>query len=60
MLIDVRDPLRRGFWMKNAVNEEVWLRIFFYEKQPFNLCGYCYSIDHKEDECETIANFLLQ
>ncbi|XP_026428481.1 uncharacterized protein LOC113324375 [Papaver somniferum] len=45
--------------MKNAAREEVWIRLF-YEKQPFNLCGYCYTIDHKELECETIAAYLLQ
>ncbi|XP_026448614.1 uncharacterized protein LOC113348917 [Papaver somniferum] len=59
VLIDVRDPLRRGFWMKNAAGEEKWIRLF-YEKQPRNLCGYCYTIDHKEAECGIIANFLLQ
>lgn len=32
----------------------------FYEKQPFNMYGFCYIIDHKEAECETIAAYLLQ
>ncbi|XP_026438984.1 uncharacterized protein LOC113337536 [Papaver somniferum] len=58
VLLDVRDPLRRGFWVKNAADEDVWIRLF-YEKQPFNLCGFCYTIDHKETECEIIASYLL-
>ncbi|XP_026383479.1 uncharacterized protein LOC113278978 [Papaver somniferum] len=40
VLLDVRNPLRRGIWMKNVAGEEVWIRLF-YEKHPFNLCGLC-------------------
>ncbi|XP_026383563.1 uncharacterized protein LOC113279065 [Papaver somniferum] len=39
VLIDVRDPLRRGFWIKNAAGEEVWIRLY-YEKQPFKVLLY--------------------
>ncbi|XP_026458891.1 uncharacterized protein LOC113359484 [Papaver somniferum] len=59
VLLDVRNPLRREFWVENVVGEKVWIRLF-YEKQPFNLCGFCYTIDHKELECEIIVAYLLQ
>ncbi|XP_026417242.1 uncharacterized protein LOC113312720 [Papaver somniferum] len=59
VVIDVRNPLPRGFWVTNAAGEEVWIRLY-YEKQPFNLCNFCYTIDHNEADCSTIAADLLQ
>lgn len=34
VLLDVRNPLCRGFWMKNAAGEDVWIRLY-YEKATF-------------------------
>lgn len=56
--IDLSKPLHRGVWWNTAAGGVTWIP-FHWERQPHNLCPKCFFIDHKEEECLSVADDLI-
>ncbi|XP_026428434.1 uncharacterized protein LOC113324333 [Papaver somniferum] len=46
ILVDLREPLKRGVWIFNAAKQKVWVKYHF-EKQP-KTTPHCYVIEHDD------------
>ncbi|RZC43960.1 hypothetical protein C5167_036912 [Papaver somniferum] len=55
--IDLRKPLFRGGWWNTRAGGVTWVR-YHWERQPHNLCPHCWTIDHNQEECATVAHDL--